>query len=137
MPERIAVDTGPLVAILAKSDANHEQCVAQTKNLAAPFLTTWAVLTEAAWLLRSDLDCIPKLYSLVETGLVTCVDLDITDFRAISQMAVKSRDLRPQLADLSLVRIADRESISTIFTLDRRDFNVYRSEKGSYFRLVP
>ena len=31
-----------------------------------------------------------------------------------------------QLADASLVYLAERENIDTVFTLDRRDFSVYR-----------
>ena len=137
MRERVVVDTGPVVAILAESDAHHDECVEQSKILRVPFLTTWPVLTEAAWLLRGVPDAIPKLFSLVENGLLACADLNEADCQAISRLASKYRDLRPQLADLSLIRIADRESISTIFTLDRRDFNVYRSEKGLAFRLIP
>jgi uncharacterized protein len=45
--------------------------------------------------------------------------------------------MRPQLADASLVHLANRESIDTIFTLDRRNFSVYRSARNRRFRLIP
>jgi len=47
------------------------------------------------------------------------------------------RDIRPQLADAALVYLAGREGIDTIFTLDRRDFGVYRSTHKRAFRIVP
>jgi predicted nucleic acid-binding protein len=46
-------------------------------------------------------------------------------------------DIRPQLADAALVYLADREGIDTIFTLDRRDFSVYRSARKRTFRILP
>jgi predicted nucleic acid-binding protein len=45
--------------------------------------------------------------------------------------------IQPQLADAALVYLADREGIDTIFTLDRRDFFVYRSLGKRPFRIVP
>jgi len=42
-----------------------------------------------------------------------------------------------QLAHASLVHLANREGIETIFTLDRRDFGVLRLARGKKFRVVP
>ena len=43
----------------------------------------------------------------------------------------------PQLADATLVYLADRDGIDTIFTLDQRDFSVYRSARRRPFRIIP
>jgi len=51
--------------------------------------------------------------------------------------AAKYESLRPQLADISLVYLAGRECVEQIFTLDRRDFSVYRSLAGMPFELLP
>ena len=45
--------------------------------------------------------------------------------------------IRPQLADAAIVYLAEREGIDTIFTLDRRDFSVYRSARKRPFRILP
>jgi uncharacterized protein len=45
--------------------------------------------------------------------------------------------LRPQFADAMLVYLAHRENIETIFTLDRRDFSVYRTRRKRPFQLIP
>lgn len=135
--ERVLIDTGPLVALLAEDDAAHGRCVEQSHALAKPFLTTWPVLTEAAWLLRDQSEAIPKILGLLEHGLVVCADLDLVAATAIAELALKYSDLAPQLADLSLVYIAGRENVSTVFTLDRRDFAIYRDHRGQSFRLLP
>jgi predicted nucleic acid-binding protein len=49
----------------------------------------------------------------------------------------KYADLNPQLADASLLYLADREQINSIFTLDRRDFSVYRNRHDRPFILLP
>jgi predicted nucleic acid-binding protein len=41
------------------------------------------------------------------------------------------------LADAALVRIAEREGIHRIFTLDRRDFLLYRPEGVAHFQILP
>lgn len=47
------------------------------------------------------------------------------------------KSLSPQLADLSLVHLAQREGLETVFTLDRRDFSVYRRKGRAGFHLLP
>ena len=41
------------------------------------------------------------------------------------------------LADAALVRVAEREGLDTIVTVDRRDFPVYRIGRRKPFRIIP
>lgn len=54
MTERVLVDAGPLIAIVSTRDEHHQICVAELKELRAPLITCWPVLTEAAWILRKQ-----------------------------------------------------------------------------------
>lgn len=47
----------------------------------------------------------------------------------------KYADMKPQLADVSLVYLAERER-ATIFTLDKRDFSVYRINRSQRLTLL-
>ena len=47
------------------------------------------------------------------------------------------RNVRPELADVCLVYLAKQLGMDTIFTLDRRDFTVYRFGKNQNFTLLP
>jgi hypothetical protein len=60
-------------------------------------------------------------------------DEALTAFRALMK---RYKSLRPQLADMSLVILCQQVEASTVFTLDRRDFTVYRV-KGKKLRLLP
>jgi predicted nucleic acid-binding protein len=47
------------------------------------------------------------------------------------------RDLPMDLADAALVRVAEREVIRRVFTIDRRDFTRYRPAKIGRFQIIP
>jgi uncharacterized protein len=134
---RVLVDTGPLVAILSPRDQFHQTCTEALKDLAPPLCTCWPVLTEAAWLLRFDPDAVDKLLHAAAVGLYRILPLDETDGIPIAVILKKYRRLKPQLADAALVHLARRENIETVFTVDRRDFLVYRPSPHRGFKIVP
>lgn len=45
--------------------------------------------------------------------------------------------IRAQFADAALMYIAERERIDAVFTLDRRDFSVYRTSAGQALTILP
>ncbi|HYW45162.1 MAG TPA: PIN domain-containing protein [Bryobacteraceae bacterium] len=137
MTGHVLVDTGPIVAILLKSDEHHETCVGQLHQIRGPLLTCWPVITEAAWLLRAYPQAIRKLLSSFHGRPFEIVPLGETDLPAIAAILAKYQRLRIQLADASLVHLANREGIDSMFTLDRRDFGVLRLAHGKRLRLVP
>jgi len=49
----------------------------------------------------------------------------------------KYQKLKPQIADASLVYLAEVEDTETVFTLDRRDFSAYRFGNNRSFRILP
>ena len=53
------------------------------------------------------------------------------------QLVEKYRDLAMDVADAALVTVAEREEIRTVFTVERRDFEVYRAAKIGRFWLIP
>jgi uncharacterized protein len=134
---RALADTGPLVAILSPADQFHEVCVEALKSLAPPLYTCWPVLTEAAWLLRRDPNTVEALLRGAKAGFFKILELEDDDAEEIAAVMKRYRDLRPQVADAALVHLAKREGIETVFTLDRRDFRMYRPVPGTTFRIVP
>ena len=137
MMESVLVDTGPIVAIYAERDAAHERCVAVLKTIRPPLITTWAVLTEACWLLRSEPKAILGILKACEAGLFAIPELDERAFPWIAEFLARYRNVKPQLADASLVFLAERDHLDCIFTLDRRDFSIYRFRKNQSFQLLP
>ena len=137
MTRKVLVDTGPIVAILVRSDEHHEACVEQLRYIHAPLLTCWPVVTEVAWLLRSYPHAIRRLLSSFNGLPFEIAPLADADLPGINAVLTKYRSLGIQLADASLLHLANREGIQTIFTLDRRDFGVLRLAHGKKFHLIP
>lgn len=134
---RVLVDTGPLVAILSRADQYHEACVEELRHLPAPLLSCWPVMTEAVWLLRAYPRAVQQLLRSIPTGFLELLPLAGVEAKAIADVMEKYRSIRPQLADAALVYLAERERIDMIFTLDRRDFSVYRSARKRPFQILP
>lgn len=137
MTRRVLVDTGPLVAILSASDQYHDRCVGQLQSLAPPLLTCWPVVTEAAWLLRSRPKAIKSLLDGFHTGFLELLPMDQHDVAEIAKRLERYAVSGVQLADICLVHLAQRESIRTLFTLDRRDFQIIRPKGNRALTLLP
>jgi uncharacterized protein len=134
---RVLIDTGPLVAIWDRSDQHHALCTETLRLIQPPLWTTWPVLTEAAWLLRDQPQGLQRLYRGAETGFFRIAPLEESSLVDIAALQKRFQSLRPQLADMSLLLLAEREQNSTIFTLDRRDFSVMQKKSRSRFALLP
>ena len=134
---RVLLDTGPLVALLSNADSSHIKCVEVWSALEPPLVTCWPVLTEAAWLLRSNPSLVEGMLTAGTGGLFKILALNEEDGAAIAGILARYRRLKPQLADAALVHLAGREGIDTVFTLDRRDFSVYRISGMRPFRILP
>jgi hypothetical protein len=134
---RVLVDTGPIVAILSRRDQYHKTCVEALRDMPGPLFTCWPVITEATWLLRLDANAIQQLLSSIDLGLFEMLTLTTADAKPISAIMKKYRDIRIQVADAALVHLATRDGMDTVFTLDQRDFSVYRLPRGRQFRILP
>jgi uncharacterized protein len=130
-------DTGALVAIVRKREEAHKKCVAALKLLRSPLLTCWPVLTEAAWLLRKEHGGFEAIGKLVRSGSVKLIDLDDDALAWMIEFLARYASAGAQLADAALMYIAERDGIEIVFTLDRRDFSIYRTTDGRALRIVP
>jgi hypothetical protein len=135
--QRVLADTGPIVAILSERDAHHDRCVAELADLRPPLLTCWPVVTEALWLIRQDSRAIAGLFRAFDAGLYTLAPLGAEALPWLESFLRKYRRIGAQLADAALVYLAEQEGCHTVFTLDRRDFSVYRYGKNRSLEIIP
>lgn len=131
------IDTGPLVAVFDKRDGSHAICLEIVKNIKTPFITTLPVVTEAFYLLRYSWHTQNKLWEAVEEGLLRIYNIDANMLRRCRELMGRYQDLPMDFADASLVAAAEAENIITIFTLDHKDFKIYKTKSGNPFKLLP
>lgn len=134
---RVLVDTDPLVALLSADDAHHEACVRALALLPPPLVTCWPVLTEAAWLLRKRPGAVEKLLEAFDAGLLALPPLGPEAAPWLGRFLRRYEDAGAQLADAALMYLAEQHGIATVFTLDRRDFSVYRLRRNRSLRIIP
>ena len=137
MRRAVLMDAGPLVAILSRDDASHERCVAELAELPVPLVTCWPVVTEVLWLLRGNDLAVRGLFRGFADGLWALAPLGGEALPWLEAFLERYRKLGAQLADACLVYLAERHGIDTVFSLDYRDFSVYRYKKSKSLKIVP
>lgn len=133
----VLVDAGPLIALIDRSDPHHAACVAVVRTVRDPLVSTWPAVTEAMYLLAFSWRAQEALWELVGSEALGIAPLDQTDAPRLRELMHKYRDLPMDLADASLVRVAERERLRRVFTLDRRHFRVYRPLRLGRFVMLP
>jgi predicted nucleic acid-binding protein len=133
----VLVDAGPLVAFLDRGDPDHDRSVEAFRTVSAPLVTVWPAFTEAMYLLGRSWRGQKALWSRLETDALRLAPLDEADAPRMRELMEKYRDLPMDLADAALVRVAERESITQIFTLDRKHFSIYRPGRRQRFSIIP
>jgi len=132
----ILIDAGPLVALVDADDQHHVSCVAALKRVREPLGTVWPALTEAMYLLADQPRAQDALWEMLARG-VTLLALDMSDVPRVRELMRKYADRSIDLADACILAVAEREEIHTIFTVDRKDFGVYRLHGRRRPTLIP
>ena len=88
-------------------------------------------------LLRDSWQAQRALWSRLETEALSLAPLDESDAPRMRELMEKHRDVSMDLADAALVRVAERDDMTRIFTLDRRHFSIYRPGRRRRFAILP
>lgn len=126
----ILVDTGPLVALFDPADRSHAHCVRVLQSVDEPLATTIPVLTEAFHLLRPGSTGAQRLMDFIAESGLTVWTFDEGLLSRCFELMIQYSDQPMDLADASLVALAEAERLGRIFTIDRNDFDTYRIKRG-------
>jgi predicted nucleic acid-binding protein len=131
-------DASALIALINQDDANHNRCVDALSQLSVPLVTTWSCFTEAMHLLGryGGWWAQDELWDyLADQTLI--LHLNHAEEQARMRFLMERyRDVPMDLADASLVAVAETLNQRRIFTLDR-DFQIYRFRGNQPFEVVP
>ena len=72
----ILIDAGPLVALANRDDQYHQQCVSALGELPLPYISTWPVLSEAAWLVVRPVEFMQSIANACADHSLEIRDLD-------------------------------------------------------------
>jgi len=123
----ILIDSGPLVALMDSDDQYHAECSATFRTLRREALgTVWPVLTETMHFLEDLPKAQENVWEMFVRGVVEILPLGLDDVPRIRELMRQYANRPMDLADAALIRVAEREGIRQFFTIDRKDFAVYR-----------
>ena len=137
MPARGLVDTGALLALLDRDDRWHQRCAEAFATLRLPLGTSAAVLAELFHLLRDDRRELTAAWGLLRSGAITVLPIDDFDLPGLEALMKRYADRPMDFADATLVHLASREHLNTVFTVDHDDFDTYRIDGRKRFRVIP
>jgi predicted nucleic acid-binding protein len=111
--------------------------VEQWRTLSAPVETILPVLTEALYLLDFSRTAVEAVFDLVETGALKVLPIGLDDLVRVRELMAKYSDIPMDFADACLVRVAEREAVVHVFTVDRRGFTVFAPKHVRRLKLLP
>lgn len=118
-------DTGFLIAFLDRNDSYHSWAVSVAERIETPLLTCEAVLAETAFHRQS----VAVVLEMINLGMVQLAFDCSAHLSALSSLATRYADRKPDLADLCLIRMSELYPKHVVITIDERDFRVYRRNK--------
>ncbi len=134
-PEKVLVDTGPIVALLVASDIHNGWARRIWSELEPPVLTCEAVLSEAQFLIerfggnsRAVLEFVDRRALFVGFGVQN-------DVKRLLELQRAYRSLPMSLADACLVCMAEQIPRSRVFTTDSH-FRIYRRHRRQLIPLL-
>ena len=139
---QVLADSGPFAALFNARDNYHHQALRYFEKCAPGlrFLTTWEVVSEVMYFLdfsaNAQADFLQWLHICHGKGFMEIAGLTAEDLPGLSTMMRKYADRPMDLADASLVWLANATGVTDIITIDRADFAVYRTAKRKPFNNV-
>lgn len=125
----ILADSGFWIALGSRGDRYHERAVrAARKYSAEGFITTWPVLTEVVHLLAHRVHPARAMIFIedIARGAAVVADLPDDALLRIGTLMQRYANLPMDLADASLVVLAEELGEGRILSSDARDFEGYR-----------
>jgi uncharacterized protein len=135
----ILVDTGPIVAVINDRDGHHQGCRYVLERLPGPLLVPATVATEVCLLLERRRGTRAELAFLadIRAGRYTLIESLSADVDRVVELVAKYDNLPLGTVDASVIALAERLNITTVVTLDRRDFSAVRPAHVPALTLLP
>lgn len=124
----IIADTGFWVALFNPRDTHHHAVRAQLVTFNEPLITTLPVVTEVCYLLQKRCNQARAITFLNEqrNGLFNLFLIKEIHLTRMAHLMTQYADLPMDLADASLVLLAEELGHGRIVSTDKRDFHTYR-----------
>jgi predicted nucleic acid-binding protein len=133
----ILCDAGVLLCLVDRTQPQHKAYRNTVMRLAKPLVTTWSCLTEAMYLAlhRGGWQMQKQLGQLLLDKLLVVYDIQESDYSRLLALMEQYRDRPMDLADATLVLVAEKTGYRQILTIDS-DFLFYRITNKESFDII-
>lgn len=125
--KNIIVDAGPLIALFDQDDKYHNSVIKFLKQFNGNLITTWPVITEVSHLLSFNINVQIDFLEWLKREGINIINLEFEHLNRIIQLSKKYSDVPMDLADSSLIVIAELTGINEIISIDK-DYYIYRTK---------
>jgi predicted nucleic acid-binding protein len=134
----IIADTGFFFALGNRQDKFHQKATQYLQIVEEPIITTYPVIIETSYLLaeRCNQSIQFKFLEQFIQGRVNIFSLEIHHLERCLNLMKQYADLPMDLADASLLVVAEELDEARILTTDQRDFNIYRFHTVKVFNNI-
>jgi len=126
--QKTIIDSGPIIALFDRSDKYHYKVLEFLKNYKGELITSWSVITEVSHMLDFNLQVQIDFLKWIELGGIIVYNIPQDEIKNIRIMMEKYINIPMDLADGTLMYIANKEKIKNIVSIDS-DFDIYRTLK--------
>lgn len=127
--QKTLIDAGPCIALFDRDDRHHSHVKRVLQSFRGRLVTSWPVVTEVSNMLDFNQRVQVDFMRWLERGAVEIAVLSRDDLPGIITLTEKYADRPMDLADATLLIIADREKIDDILSIDN-DFSIYKTARG-------
>lgn len=128
MKNTVIADTGYFVALANPKDHFHQHALDVSKHIKKDLITTWPVITETCHYLLKKVSSKAQVLLLNEIAadVIQVLEIKSHHLPRLGQLLTQYADLPMDLADASLVILAEELGHGLILSTDQRDFKTYR-----------
>lgn len=135
----VIVDTGVLLAAADTDDTDHDRCSELLRAHRGELWVPAPVIPETSWQIERNIGPASEaaFLWLITGEHLRVIDLTLTDWGRCIDLIDTYADLGLGLVDASVVAVAERLGVTTIATLNHRDFTVVCPAHCDAFELIP
>jgi uncharacterized protein len=135
----VLIDTNILLALGSPKDANHDRARMAMREIREDRIISAAVLPELFYMMsvRVSYQSAVRFFGILQSAAFQIETLLAADMVRMQEIMTEYQDNAFDFVDVSIMALAERLNIPDIYTLDQRDFLVFRPRHYPHLRLLP
>ena len=131
------IDTNVMFASINIADTHHARCRELLEGRRFELVVPMLCVAEVSHLVNRDLGAHVEAGFLESLGELVVEPPESSDWTRIAALVRRYADFPLGAVDASIVALAERLGVTTLFTLDRRHFGAIRPAHVESFTLLP